>query len=690
MIFEELTLTDFRQFAGTQSVKFATDPQKNITVIHGFNGSGKTTILNAFTWLLYGECSPDFEEPDRLESEASFAGLAPGGKVVAEVKAVFKDGERKYTALRTMSVEKDINGSRRVTDPGNLHLVYIDELGEAQEPKNPQDILEQMLPKRLFPFFFFNGERIDRLARADAFEELGDGIRTLLDIELFDRAVSHMGGEISRRLQHEIATHTGQEGLEAQASLDALNAQLEQLEQKVKQLDRNRAALVDERDTIDAKLATMPELARWLAERKAADERAAESRRAMKQRKGELAREFSRNAYLLLVPDVLQTAKAVLEGSRKKGEIPGPIKRQFVEDLLSSEQCICNRSLLPATDEHRAVDEWRKKTLSDGLESAVTVTKARIESFDQRSEDCNATLNELQRIRDELSTQLKRTEEELSELSVKIGDREHGEQPEKLERRRREVNDQISTMEMEIKLARCQLAEAEEKIQAKEREIKTLKDADEEGKLAQRRLDAVSNVVDALKKIRGIRYEELREDLSQQLGEVWSGIAIKDYQARLDNEFRLRLTKDIGGQEEPVRGASTGEKQVLSLAFVGALSAKARSTFERAKQGTKLFRGGLYPLVIDSAFGSLEVEYRRDVAKWIPTLSPQVILMVSQSQYRQEVEQELLPKVGKEWILKCETRKSATRNITILGRSYPYVLKAADGFERTTFVEVEQ
>ena len=93
--------------------------------------------------------------------------------------------------------------------------------------------------------------------------------------------------------------------------------------------------------------------------------------------------------------------------------------------------------------------------------------------------------------------------------------------------------------------------------------------------------------------------------------------------------------------------------------------------------------------MIDSAFGSLEVEYRRDVAKWIPTLSPQVILMVSQSQYRQEVEKELLPRVGKEWILKCETRKNATRDITIFGRSYPYVLQATDGFERTTFVEVE-
>jgi len=99
--------------------------------------------------------------------------------------------------------------------------------------------------------------------------------------------------------------------------------------------------------------------------------------REIKQRKAELAREFFRNAYLLLVPGVLQTAKTILEGSRKKGEIPGPIKRQFVEDLLAAHQCICDRSLLPDTDEFRAVDQWRQMALSDALESAIKVTKVR-------------------------------------------------------------------------------------------------------------------------------------------------------------------------------------------------------------------------------------------------------------------------------------------------------------------------
>ena len=46
-------------------------------------------------------------------------------------------------------------------------------------------------------------------------------------------------------MQQDITNHAGQEGQQAQADLDALTVQGEQLEQKVQQMDRNRAALED-------------------------------------------------------------------------------------------------------------------------------------------------------------------------------------------------------------------------------------------------------------------------------------------------------------------------------------------------------------------------------------------------------------------------------------------------------------
>ena len=66
MLIKSIILNDFRQFKGTQKLEFSTDADKNVTVLLGDNTFGKTTILQAFNWCLYGvadisvDRNPDF------------------------------------------------------------------------------------------------------------------------------------------------------------------------------------------------------------------------------------------------------------------------------------------------------------------------------------------------------------------------------------------------------------------------------------------------------------------------------------------------------------------------------------------------------------------------------------------------------------------------------------------------------
>ncbi len=693
MIFEQLTLCDFRQFSGRQQIRFATGNRQNVTVIHGFNGAGKTALLNAFTWVLYNDFSPDFEASDRLENEAAFAALQPGERLRTSVEVVFRDSGRKYTAERFIEVEKDENGTRRIVTPTSVSLLFVDESGEQVEekgPRNPDETLQRMLPKRLCPFFFFNGERIERLASPKAYQEIAEGVRTLLDIELFDRAVSHLEGDTSRRLRHEIESHTGDEGKQLLAQRAEVDEQLQAKIKDGEQHTRNLAALEAERESIDAKLDTMAGLAMLLTQRKEAEKREAEIKNSIRERRQDIAREFSRNGYLWLVPNVLDSAHDVLAAAREKGKLPSLYRLQFVEDILNKNSCICGAELIPGSPAYQQVEGLKSQTYSDELQDAVNRTSGGIGILKRRIEDSQTDVDRLQTQRDGLRTKLTELEEELSELSNKIGDRENGEDPAKLENRRRKIDAEIVTLrEVRIPKTNTEADELREQIKRLDQDIRNVERADAQGQLAQRRLNAVSNVTRALSKIRQLRHTELRDDLSEQLEEVWGRIAIKDYAARLDNEFRLQLTKQIDGEELPVRGASTGEKQVLSLAFVGALGAKAKDTYERAQKSASIFRGGLYPLVIDSAFGNLEIEYRREVARWMPTLAPQVIIMVSESQWRQEVEEELLSRIGAEWVMRLETTKNRSRDITLRDSQYSYVVSSDDGNERTTFAEVE-
>ena len=55
MKLKSLKLKNFRRFYGEQEIVFSTSDKKKITLIHAENGVGKTNILRAVHWVMYGE-----------------------------------------------------------------------------------------------------------------------------------------------------------------------------------------------------------------------------------------------------------------------------------------------------------------------------------------------------------------------------------------------------------------------------------------------------------------------------------------------------------------------------------------------------------------------------------------------------------------------------------------------------------
>lgn len=689
MIFKQLTIQNFRQFSGIQKIEFATDIKRPVTVIHGFNGAGKTTLLNAFIWLFYGEFSPDFENSDYLENEAMFNQIKTDQELIISVKLIFEDSERNYTAERSRVISKDSSGKKIILQDDKVNLNYICNSGEVETLNNPQDSLEQLLPKSLYPFFFFNGERIEKLASNQAEKQIESGIKVLLDIEVFDRSIAHLNGEVAKRFRDEITRCAGEDGEKARQERESIEKSKNNYEKEIEQLARNLEALKNEKDKIDLRLSSMPELAKWQAQREAKEKELEKSKDKLKNIRNNLAQQLSKHSYLILASDVLSKARKLLDAAHQKGELPVPMKRQFVSELIENGKCICGQELIAGTNYHSEVTQWRNKLPSDGLEGAVSITKAKLESLVERGNTVIIEINNIQREREENYREIRSLQEELSELSSKIGEREYVENHVNLESRRKEIETNIIDLSIKIKQKQNNVEDLEKQLQEKDIQINKLKKVDEKGRLAQRRSDAISNVKSALEQIRQLRYQQLSIDLSSRLSEIWNKIAIKDYTAKIDKNYHLQLTKKVNGIEEPVRGASTGEKQVLSLAFIGSLVDKARSVYNSQTVNKNLFKGGLYPLVIDSAFGQLELDYKRDVAKWIPTLTPQLIILVSESQWKTEVEEELQSKIGYEWILQCSTSKSREKNIILRGRKYQYVVMSNNEFEKTEIIEVK-
>jgi DNA sulfur modification protein DndD len=183
-----------------------------------------------------------------------------------------------------------------------------------------------------------------------------------------------------------------------------------------------------------------------------------------------------------------------------------------------------------------------------------------------------------------------------------------------------------------------------------------------------------------------LRTHDVREQLDAKIREVYSAISNKPYQPELGEDFRLTLCDAGGGM--PV-AKSTGENQILSLSFVGALAALARHGHEETSGSLFTTSGGIFPIVMDAPFGTLDETPRREVARGLPQLAPQVVIFVSKAQGLGAAEEELRPRVGRSWVIHYLTPKDdvTPESIELSFGSVRYVDLATDGVERAEIVE---
>ena len=106
MILERIVLDNFRQFKGSQDIVLSDVRGRNVTVVHAENGAGKTTILKALLWGLYGHdgLRDDFGQPSNIIHEGSTYRCKDPESLAASVTLFFKHGpHEKYILKRRLT-----------------------------------------------------------------------------------------------------------------------------------------------------------------------------------------------------------------------------------------------------------------------------------------------------------------------------------------------------------------------------------------------------------------------------------------------------------------------------------------------------------------------------------------------------------------------------------------------------------
>ena len=671
MKLQSLTLSNFRQFEGTQAFDLTSDAIKPVTLLFGANGAGKTTLLNAFTWGLYGTMSADVEQQDRMVTDSVWRALPIGQSVEVSVEIKFDHEGQDYRLLRSASLRKESDGQGPLSAQLQLWTTKAD--GSSEVSHAPQETILSILPRGVSRFFFFNGERIENLVKKGAYAEVQKDIKVLLDLEQVERAIGHLP-KVNRKLTDELKKHGGDTASAIQEAIDNLTDQQTKTKDELKVVEGDLATLTEEKEATLELLRQHAEAAPIQAERDAVSKELDEARSARDAALTERAVLVATKGFHAFTDSLGEKTKAMADSLYQKGALPAPLKREFVDQLLDDGTCICGTPLSENTEPWNHVKEWRQRAGLQAVETAWQQLSGQIaplgDARDSLRDGLATVVGRIQKERDRVS----RLEARKSELDGKLqGSRLEGVQ--ELETKRIDLDGRIAVKNQRKGTLEADLVNLAKEIDQKTRERSRALVTDELATKARSRSDLVTAVKKALEEVLAIREEDMRLRLDAELKAVFKGITHQAHVPTLSGGFELTLHKDVNGVMLPVP-KSTGENQILSLSFVAAVSKLAREIRkERRAEGDAAADAGTYPIVMDAAFGSLDEDYQEAVSRALAKMAPQLVVLVSKSQGLGKVVTELLPYVSHLGVIETHTTApgDVADDIELEGMSYPYI-----------------
>jgi DNA sulfur modification protein DndD len=603
---KRLEVEGFGPFAEPQTIKFPAGP--GVTVVYGENMRGKTSLLNAIRYALFGTVLGRGSRARRLATITN-RDLASGGKFGFSVVLVFDFAGKEYELVRTC---------RPVVLMPSRDEDYVQEvlLRRGNRPLGPQEVekeLHQILPFEVSRFFLFDGELLQEYEEllfneSEAGVKISAAIERILGVPILKQGRAHLtelmedadklaAKEASKR-QHTkalgLALQQAAEQKEAhqreivrlQAQLRELSHQKAELEEVIKSTQKF-ASLLEERDKVEAELET--------------------AKRTEEARRGDLQRAMSRAWRTVLSPTVRNArAAAQAEAKRESDSVLAKLRAA----AAGAGHCeVCGQDVSgPAL---AALKTAVAAIVTPGSAGERGSAWSKLANLDQFEDSDNAgEIRQLWNQAEELKLRQASLRDRLSDLTSELADAD-------TDAMRRSSTSYVDVIEKLTAVKGAIEAEskaAEEKDQNIQR-IKKQLDAqgDPEQKTWQRRATVLRQAADVF----SAAVERYKADLRKRVEDTATKLFLSmttertDYAGLAINEgYGLSIVHRDGKTED---SRSAGAEHVVALALMGALQRNA------PLQG---------PIVMDSLFGRLDQGHTRNVITALPEMAEQVILLV--------------------------------------------------------------
>lgn len=658
---------NYRCFLDAEVV-FETTSSRNIALLVGPNGSGKTEMLFSFWWVLYdfdfSKLSGKTQTPYSLNS-ALHQTLANSKNNMSETCQVELDFEENGILYKMKRSETFFQKGGKITTEQYVELSYKEnniKVLPITDPKKVEKILLRVIPQNVLHGIIFDGERMKQLSSitTDAQIAVEAVIKEITNEELF----TLIRGDLES-IKSDFRTEFSKLGKKQNnARFEQIQSTIQTFEDEIKTVNIELEAInksieenSKEQGEIHRKLEELKEVRQYEQERARLTKELTKKEQELKVAVDTFYKDLS-EGYLLDVSNLVST----VQNNLSEVDIPAGLTVEAVQSIMKRTHCICGTEL---TQEIRDTLKELLHTLPpDNINSTIS------EMARQMDMAVSGANDKISRSYEDIRTieaSIKDTKESIAQISSQITS-SSSESATGLETRNTELKDLIAEasvrkrqLEEEIsshskkletyKRQRSQVSQASEAIlRLNEKDafvdkcIKLIKAIDEYNK-QQSLLEINANINDAYsalsedavreRKLYVVQFDKKRKYMlisyyennfkrmkTEWLnkGEYVARSATGKSDAQIDEEIKIKVA-------EP---NSTGQSKVNSLAF--AKSILDFSSKERVDES--ISRTKNYPFIIDSPFTELSDENLTKPAQNIHEFSEQIILMISSESLR--------------------------------------------------------
>lgn len=508
-----------------------------------------------------------------------------------------------------------------------------------------------------------------------------------MGVEVLDRSIRHLG-HAKKELEEEYQKITSAETANLIQEKHKLEDELQNLQDRQDEIGKELENHRELENQVDEQLRSLESVQELQIQRDELQHELDSLKEQIKQSKEKLKNLTSKKSYTIFLSEATTEFRSILDGLREKGELPSGIKQQFVKDLLQQQSCICGTELIKGSQSFSLVEKWMNKAGQGDIEETIIRMGAEVESIDKQVPEFWEEIDGEKSKQEQIIKKLSTIETQLEDIHERLKNSPL-ENIRDLENRRDSIKKIIRNLTLEEGENKNKIEGLNREISQKNELLMRHQENEVKQKLALKRIEVTEGAISQLLRIREITNKRFRTELEQAVQDIFGKISFKPYIPKLSDNYELKLIENTSGIEQNV-AASSGENVILSLSFISSIISKVR---EWSKQKNLIDLGNsIFPVVMDNPFSSLDTEYKKQIARAIPKLADQLVLIINKAQWINEVEQEMTEHIGKHYVLTYFSPKNDCNedNINLYNRSYPLVKSSPNDWEYTEILEVNQ